>query len=80
MAGLLAQTNADRTFEVYSTTPAHVGTYEVIVTGTTPVGKMSPQYSESLVIELEVTNECATDVVTPTSTIADRTFIIGTST
>ena len=47
-----------------------MGTYEVIVTGKTPAG-MSPAYSEDLVIPLEVANECALDIITPTSTIAD---------
>ena len=68
---MLTQTNADRTFEVSSTLVADVGTYEVIVTGTTPAATMSPAYSEDLVIPLEVANECASDIVTPTSAIAD---------
>jgi len=68
---MLTQTNSDRTFEVLSSLVADVGTYEVIVTGTTPSGTMSPAYSEDLVIPLEVANECASDIVTPTSTITD---------
>ena len=80
VTGLLSKTNGDRTFEVSSTTPAHVGTYEVIVEATTPVGKMAPPVSDQLKIALEVTNECQTDVVTPTATISDRDFIIGQST
>ena len=35
---------------------------------------MKTPYSEDLIIELEVTNECIIDVVTPTSTIKDRTY------
>ena len=73
---MLTQTNSDHTFEVLSNLVADVGTYEVIVTGTTPAGTMSPAYSEDLVIQLEVANECATDIVTPTSTISDQTFTI----
>ena len=56
---MLTQTNSDRTFEVLSNLVVDVGSYEVIVTGTTPAGTMSPAYSEELVIPLEVTNECA---------------------
>jgi len=73
---MLTQTNSDRTFEVLSNLITDVGTYEIIVTGTTPAGTMSPAYSEDLVIPLEVANECATDIVTPTSTISDQTFTI----
>ena len=57
--------------------PLDVGLYEVIVTGTTPAGKMSPTYSEDLLIDLEVTNECAGDIVTPTSTIPNTIYNIG---
>ena len=73
---MLTQTNSDRTFEVLSNLITDVGTYEIIVTGTTPAGTMSPAYSEDLMIPLEVANECATDIVTPTSTISDQTFTI----
>ena len=73
---MLTQTNSYHTFEVLSNLVADVGNYEVIVTGTTPAGTMSPAYSEDLVIQLEVANECATDIVTPTSTISDQTFTI----
>ena len=37
---------------------------------------MKVQYSENLIIDLQVTNECAIDVVTPTSTIPDLTYNI----
>ena len=66
---MITQTNGDRTFQIYSIDPLDVGVYEVIVTGTTPAGKMAVPYSDDLFINLEVTNECPGDVVTPTSVI-----------
>lgn len=74
---MLSQSNSDHTFHVYSTDPLDVGLYEVIVTGTTPAGKMVIPYSEDLVINLEVVNACPGDVVTPTSTIDSFIYNIG---
>ena len=56
---------------------SNVGVYEVIVTGMTPAGTMVIPYSEDLLIDLEVTNECAGDIVTPTSSIPDTLYNIG---
>ena len=74
---MLSQSNTDHTFHVYSVDPLDVGTYEVIVTGTTPAGTMVVPYAEDLLIDLEVTNECPGDVVTPTSAIPDTLYNIG---
>ena len=51
-----------------------MGVFELHVIGTTPAGTMKIPYSEFLTIDIEVTNECTIDVVTPTSTIKDRDY------
>ena len=55
---MITMLNADLTFEIESVDPNDVGTYEVIVTGTTPTGTMAVPYSEDLIINLELTNDC----------------------
>ena len=72
-----AQTNADHTFEAYSTDPTDVGVFEVWVTGTTPGSTMNIPYSDTLIIDLVVTNDCPGDIVTPTSVIPDFNYNIG---
>lgn len=74
---MLTQSNSDKTFTVYSTDTSDVGTYELTITGTTPSGTMSPSFSQDLIIDLTVDNNCANDVVTPLSTIPDTQYIIG---
>ena len=46
------------------------------MTGTTPIGTMVTSYSEDLLINLVVTNDCPGDVVTPTSSIPNLLYLI----
>lgn len=59
--------------------PLDIGVFELTVTGTTPVSTMTIPYSEYLLIDIVVTNECPGDIVLPTDTIADLTYKMVTS-
>ena len=77
---MVTQKLVDKAFEIYTTDPLEVGSYEIIIRGTTEAGKMlpNPDFSKEQIIPLIVTNDCLGDkiLVDPSYVIPDVDYII----
>lgn len=55
---------------------AFLGVYQISIVGSVPAQYMDPVYSEELLIQLNVSDACPDDEVTPTSSIANTLYYI----
>ena len=67
---------ADLNFSVQTDDPNNVGIYHLSIIGSVPLSFMDPSYEEELLIELIVSNDCATDEVTALDSIEDELYYI----